>query len=304
MQGVVVKSTGSWYSVETTEGELVSARLRGRFRLQGKELTNPIAVGDHVRMERIEEDWLIEEILPRRNYLLRQATKLSSRYQMVASNIDQAIVIATYVQPRTSTGFIDRFLVTTAHYGIDAVILFNKSDLYGDDPGFLELVDAYQSIGYRVVVTNCVGGSIEESVSKLFYNKTSLLFGHSGVGKSTLLNGLLPNALQATGEISLSHDKGKHTTTFAEMFTLPNGAKVIDTPGVKEFGLEPMEAWKLGHYFPEFKAVLNSCKYNTCLHLNEPSCAVMAAFAEDLIAEFRYENYLNILEDIQNSAEK
>ncbi|MBO6517396.1 MAG: ribosome small subunit-dependent GTPase A [Bacteroidia bacterium] len=302
MIGVVAKSTGSWYEVWFENGEQIKCRLRGRFRLQKSELTNPVAVGDEVDVDLSNpEQAVITDIKPRRNYLLRKATKASSRFHIVASNLDQAIVLATHRSPRTSTGFIDRFLVTCRLYEIEPVILFNKMDLLTEedqdafDYKYLTYIDA----GYTVIRTSVIESELEADIVNLFKNKTSLLFGHSGVGKSTLLNKLIPSALQSTAKLSDQHDKGKHTTTFAQMFQGAGGSRIIDTPGVKEFGLEEMEAWKLGHCFKEFEALIPNCKYNTCLHKSEPNCAVIDAFCRDEISEFRYQNYLNILEDIE-----
>lgn len=300
MIGVVAKSTGSWYEVWLEDETKIECRLRGKFRLQKSSLTNPVAVGDQVEVDvEHREEAVITEIYPRRNYLLRTATKASSQYQIVASNIDQAIIIATDVSPRTSTGFIDRFLVTCALYDIEPIIMYNKIDLVVDFESLQSKVDVYQSAGYKVLMTSFIGEELSEDIEHLFEDKTTLLFGHSGVGKSTLLNRLIPEADQAVGDISDQHQKGKHTTTFAQMFADRHGNRLIDTPGVKEFGLEPMEPWKLGHCFNEFKDYIPDCKFNTCIHRDEPNCAVITAFVNGHICEFRYENYLNILEDLK-----
>ncbi|MFT5511630.1 MAG: ribosome biogenesis GTPase [Bacteroidia bacterium] len=302
MKGVVAKSTGSWYTVWLQDKTIVSCRLRGKFRLQKSSLTNPIAVGDTVEVDIAQrEEAVITEIATRENYLLRKATKSSSQFQIVASNIDQAIIIATDVAPRTSTGFIDRFLVTCSLYGIAPIIVYNKDDLVVDRESLDAKVNTYQMAGYRVLTTCFTGKSIDKEITDLLTNKTTLLFGHSGVGKSTLLNRLIPEAGQDVGVISDQHQKGKHTTTFAQMFEDRHGNRIIDTPGVKEFGLEEMETWKLGHCYPEFKVHITKCKYNTCVHQNEPHCAVIAAFVNGHISEFRYENYLNMLDDLQSS---
>jgi ribosome biogenesis GTPase / thiamine phosphate phosphatase len=302
MQGVVAKSTGSWYEVWLDNGSKITCRLRGKFRLKKSTLTNPIAVGDRVEVDiAIEEEAVITEIKQRQNYLLRKATKSSSQFQIVASNLDQAIVIATDVAPRTSTGFIDRFLVTCSLYSIQPIIMFNKDDLVVDRGGLDEKIHTYEEAGYTVLRTSFIDDKLDPAIRSILTGKTTLLFGHSGVGKSTLLNRLIPEAGQHVGLISDQHQKGKHTTTFAQMFVDLEGNRVIDTPGVKEFGLEEMEAWKLGHCFKEFKSHIPLCKYNTCIHLNEPKCAVVAAFANGHISEFRYANYLNMLEDVQSS---
>jgi len=301
MKGVVAKSTGSWYTVWLDDGSQVSCRLRGKFRLQKSSLTNPIAVGDMVAVDVTNrEEAVIEGIDARNNYLLRKATKSTSQFQIVASNIDQAIIIATDVAPRTSTGFIDRFLVACAQYEIDPVIVFNKLDLLPDTAMSNDKVEVYKEAGYPVLQTSFIAEEVDQQVLDLFNGKTTLLFGHSGVGKSTLLNRIIPEASQDVGVISAQHQKGKHTTTFAQMFQDRFGNRIIDTPGVKEFGLEEMDTWKLGHYFKEFKAYIADCKYNTCVHQNEPECVVIAAFVNGHISEFRYENYLNMLEDLQS----
>ena len=301
MKGVVAKSTGSWYTVWLDDGSQVSCRLRGKFRLQKSSLTNPIAVGDVVAVDVTNrEEAVIEGIDARNNYLLRKATKSTSQFQIVASNIDQAIVIATDVAPRTSTGFIDRFLVACAQYDITPVIVFNKLDLLTDKEMSNAKALVYQEAGYTVLQTSFIAETIDQPVLDLFEGKTSLLFGHSGVGKSTLLNRIIPEASQDVGVISEQHQKGKHTTTFAQMFQDGHGNRIIDTPGVKEFGLEEMETWKLGHYFREFTSYIKDCKYNTCVHQNEPECGVIAGFVNGHITQFRYENYLNMLEDLQS----
>jgi ribosome biogenesis GTPase len=302
MLGVVAKSTGSWYEVWLDDQTKIMCRLRGKFRLQKSSLTNPVAVGDRVNVDvSIREEAVITKIEARQNYLLRKATKASAQFQIVASNIDQAIVIATDASPRTSTGFIDRFLVTCALYDISPVIMFNKVDLIEDTTAFDEKVASYTSAGYHVLTTCFIQNQLDPAIAQILMGKTTLLFGHSGVGKSTLLNRLIPDAVQDVGDISDQHQKGKHTTTFAQMFEDANGNRIIDTPGVKEFGLEAMEHWKLGHCFREFKAYIPLCKYNTCIHLNEPKCAVIEAFVNGDISEFRYANYLNMLEDMSES---
>ncbi len=302
MLGVVAKSTGSWYEVWLDDKTKISCRLRGIFRLQKSSLTNPVAVGDRVNVDITNrEEAVITEIESRKNYLLRKATKASSQFQIVASNIDQAIIIATDVAPRTSTGFIDRFLVTCSLYDIDPIIVFNKVDLIEDFSSLEEKVQTYTQAGYLVLMTSFIEELLNSELTALLTDKTTLLFGHSGVGKSTLLNRLIPGAMQDVGDISNQHQKGKHTTTFAQMFEDQFGNRIIDTPGVKEFGLEEMEPWTLGHCFNEFKKYIPGCKYNTCIHKDEPKCAIMAAFANGHISEFRYANYLNMLDDVLNT---
>ena len=307
MEGVIAKSTGSWYEVWLRNGQQCAARLRGKFRLTSKGLTNPIAVGDVVDVDNWDsEEAIISNLHPRKNYLLRKATKLSSQFQIVASNLDLAVIIATFTSPRTSTGFIDRFLVTTANYRIEPLIVFNKLDLISEAEreDYSEIVQVYRKAGYTVVETSFLQDTIEPMITDAIQGKTTLLFGHSGVGKSTLLNKLCPGAQQGVSDISEQHNKGKHTTTFAQMFKDTEGNRIIDTPGVKEFGLEPMELWRLGHCFKEFEQDIPNCKYNTCLHTHEPQCAILEAFAREEIADFRYLNYSNILEDLSENNPK
>lgn len=300
--GTVTQSTGSWYKVLTFNGKEVNARLKGRFRLKGKSLTNPIAVGDNVELEpEGEENFVIRTIFKRRNYLIRKSTKLSSRFQMVASNIDLAIVFATLKQPRTSVGFIDRFLTTCESFGIEAAIIFNKIDLL--NPELSEelnaLITLYGNMGYKIFTTSLLAESLNPTLIDAFRHKTTLVFGHSGVGKSTLINLLIPNADQQVSSISDFHGKGKHTTTYARMLIASDETRVIDTPGVKEFGMENIEPWRIGHYFRDFKGFIQQCKFNNCLHREEPNCAVIEAVMEGNIAESRYKSYLSILDEVE-----
>lgn len=299
--GIVTKSTGSWYTVRLETGERMECRIKGQFRIKGLHTknTNPIAVGDHVDVEfdPVEGVGIIKKLHERKNYIIRRSTKLSKQTHIIAANIDHAYVMATLVQPRTSTGFVDRFLVTAEAYGIPASVIFNKRDVLNEEETeYVEaLMGLYEGLGYTcyfISVTENVGlDALREAMS----GKVNLLAGHSGVGKSTLLNALEPGLALKTGEISRVHSKGMHTTTFAEMFELPGGGWVIDTPGIKEFGIVDMEKNELSHFFPEMRARFGQCKYHGCLHDNEPGCAVKEAVENGQIALTRYECYLQIL---------
>lgn len=298
MKGIVIKSTGSWYSVLTDDHKRYDCRIRGSFRLKGIKNTNPVAVGDRVNIEiEGDETGVITEVEDRKNYIIRKSTNLSKQTHIIAANIDQAFLVATLVLPRTSTGFIDRFLVTAEAYGIPASIIFNKADLYSED--HIEYLDELTAIyglsGYKCYTASSFN---EEDINKLrglMHGKVNLIAGHSGVGKSTLINAIEPDLKLKTGGLSKSHSKGMHTTTFAEMFDLSGGGFIIDTPGIKEFGLVDMEKEELGHYFPEIRERMQNCQFNNCLHVNEPKCAVRTALEEGLIAESRYINYVNML---------
>lgn len=298
--GIVVRSTGSWASVRNEEGTRISCRIKGSFRMQGIDSTNPVAVGDKVRyhLEK-DESGIISEILPRENYIIRKSTKLSKRGHILAANIDQAVLMATLAFPRTSTGFIDRFLVTAEAYHIPVVIVFNKLDLY--DAALAEryhfLKEVYEKAGYQCLGTSALKGTKLEDFARVLKDKTSLLAGHSGVGKSALINAIQPDLKLKTGLISAAHQKGKHTTTFAEMFHLHFGGFIIDSPGIKEFGLIDFDRQEVGERFPEMRALLPQCRFNNCTHVHEPDCAVRLAVEAGEIALFRYENYLGILND-------
>ncbi|MCB0734541.1 MAG: ribosome small subunit-dependent GTPase A [Bacteroidetes bacterium] len=297
--GVVTSSTGTWYRVRLDNGSDVAARLKGKFRLQGRELTNPIAVGDQVDVQVEENDGsVITHIHDRRNYLIRTAAKQSSRYHLVASNIDLAVIVITLAHPRTSNGFVDRFLTTCEAYGIAALLVFNKTDLLSEAEveDQAARMEVYQRIGYPVLSTSFTATGVPTELREMLKGKRTLLFGHSGVGKSTLINCVIPNAGQQVAEISKAVGKGQHTTTNARMlFFDEDSSALIDTPGIKEFGLETVEEWRLAHYFPEMRQVLANCRFNNCLHNSEPGCAVIEAVEKGEIALFRYESYLNIL---------
>jgi ribosome biogenesis GTPase len=299
MKGTVIKSTGSWYQVLGEDNEIYECRLKGTFRLKDQKNTNPITVGDHVEIE-IEPNAykaVITFLEDRKNYIIRKATKLSKQTHIIASNIDQAILIVTLAYPRTSTGFIDRFLVTAEAYSIPTIIVFNKIDLFeGEGMQIVnELASIYQKAGYKTLFTSAFKNIGIGDLKAIMKDKVSLISGHSGVGKSSLINTLEPTLNLKVSEISETHEKGKHTTTFAEMFPLSFGGFVIDTPGIKEFGMVDIKPEELGHFFPEIRELMQFCKYNNCLHQNEPACAVRDAVQENIISEERYINYLNIL---------
>ncbi len=298
MIGILVKSTGSRYLVRLENGEMIDCVLKGKIRLDGRKTTNPVAVGDVVDVESDENgDYVISNIHPRKNYIIRKSINLSKQAQILASNLDQAVLVVTLVAPRTSLGFIDRFLITAEAYSIPAILLFNKSDLLDDELLTLqqEIIDIYTKIGYRCEVVSGLKKENLDTVIDLLRNKTTLISGHSGVGKSTLINAIEPTLDLKTGDISSVHLKGMHTTTFAELHPLNFGGFIIDTPGIKELGLVEMKKEEVGHYFPEIRNVMNNCKFNNCLHVNEPKCAVKEAVENGEISEERYHSYLGIL---------
>ncbi len=299
MKGRVLRSTGSSYLVRLDDGRQVSCTARGRFRLDEEKTTNPVAVGDSVTVEFAEG--VITTILPRTNYISRQSPRHKAARHIIASNIDQAFLIATIAQPRTSTGFIDRFLLTSEAYGIPAHIIFNKQDILKENDLKKQgkAMNIYRQIGYPVHLLSARSENDVEQIRNLMKDKTTLFSGHSGVGKSTLINAVHPGANLKTGDISEYHQKGMHVTTFAEMFELPFGGYVIDTPGIKEFGLLDIEPDELSHYFREMRDLISGCKFNNCLHINEPKCAVRQALEEEKIPAERYKNYLNIIRDCE-----
>ena len=303
MKGVVLKSTGSWYQVRSFEsGELFNCRIKGKFRVAGIKSTNPIAVGDvvHFHLEDHQEgQGIISAIQDRKNYIVRKSVNLSKQVHIIASNMDQALLVTTLAQPMTSTGFMDRFLSTAEAYSIPTIIVFNKIDLYDEEEMMeLEYREAvYSAIGYKVLKTSAMRGIGLEKLKEELKDKTTLLSGHSGVGKSTLVNAVEPNLDLRTGTVSLSHRKGQHTTTFAEMHPLRMGGDVIDTPGIKGFGMVNMKKEEISHFFPEIFALSEQCRFHNCMHLNEPQCAVKSALEKNKIAPTRYESYLNQLND-------
>ncbi|WP_417589309.1 ribosome small subunit-dependent GTPase A [Owenweeksia hongkongensis] len=299
MQGTVTKSTGSWYQVKTDAGEVIQCRIVGKLRLRGIKSTNPVAVGDVVefKMEEGEETAVISDILPRKNYIIRKSVNLAKQTQIIAANLDQAVLIVTLDFPKTYPRFIDRFLVTAEAYSIPAVVVFNKVDLYSDaDLDELEFYTlAYEDAGYTVLHSSVPGELGLEELKELLQNKTSLLSGHSGVGKSTLVNTVEPGLDLKTKAISSSHHQGQHTTTFAEMFELSFGGNIIDTPGIRGFGLVDMEKEEIGDYFPEIFRIKGQCKFNNCIHIEEPGCAIKAALEEGELAYTRYDSYVNFV---------
>lgn len=302
LKGKVLKSTGSLYSV-ALEHRVVSARLKGKLRLLNQKNTNPVAVGDIVDLSVGKNgEYLIEHVHERTNYLIRRSVNLSRQTHIIASNMDQAMLIVTPVYPETSFGFIDRFLVTCEAYSIPAILVLNKADLFtGEFAELLENIEfIYNVAGYRTLRTSAITGQGLEELKTLLTDKITLLSGHSGVGKSTLINAISPGLHLKTGEISDYHFKGMHTTTFAEMHRLSFGGYVIDTPGIKGFGLVDMTAEEIGDYFPEIFKFKNQCRFNNCLHINEPGCSVKEAVSQGKIAETRYASYLSMLHDDEN----
>jgi len=305
MQGTVYRSTGSWYQVKTVDGGFYQARMKGVFKMdEDITSTNPIAVGDIVEVVEEEKEAanaMITEIAPRRNYIVRSSPHKRSHKHIVAANLDQAVLVCTIKEPRTSRGFIDRFLVTAAAYHIPAILVFNKKDLLKekDREKFLEMADVYTDIGYPVLLISAAKGEGITEVQEMLKDKVTLMSGHSGVGKSSLINQLLPGMQLRTKEVSGWSGKGLHTTTFAEMFDLPDGGQIIDTPGLREFGIIDIPKTELSHYFLEMQPYITQCQFNNCLHINEPGCAVKAAVEEGEIDTDRYISYATILETIE-----
>lgn len=303
MEGLVVKNTGSWYQVLPDEGgALVNCKVKGNLRLKGIRTTNPVAVGDRVDYTPgADGTAFITRILPRRNYIIRRASNLSKEAHILASNLDQALLVVTLAHPTTSTTFIDRFLATAEAYQVKPVIVINKVDLLHDDPEEMELLEAgtylYRSIGYTVLHTSAKTLEGVDKLRLLLKDKVTLLSGNSGVGKSTLINDLIPGLQLRTAEISTIHDTGMHTTTFSEMHQLPEGGWLIDTPGVKGFGTIDISDKEASHFFPEIFEISKECRYGDCTHTHEPGCAVLEALQENRIAQSRYNSYLSILQD-------
>ncbi len=303
MQGTVYRSTGSWYFIKNEQGQFLNARMKGVFKMEGITSTNPVAVGDIVdyESEGSEGGVMIKGIHDRKNYINRQSPRHKYQQHIVAANIDQSLLLATIKEPRTSQGFIDRFLVVCEMYHIPAVILFNKLDLYEEkEMALLEYMEAiYTSIGYQVLSMSILENKGVDRVEAILKNKITLVSGHSGVGKSSFINAMVPELEIKTKDVSGWSGKGQHTTTFAEMYDLPGGGSIIDTPGMKEFGLVGIEKEELSGYFPEMRQRLNDCQFNNCLHINEPGCAIKDAVASGEIHEDRYVSYYNILESIE-----
>lgn len=302
MTGLVYKSTGSWYTLKTLNGKVYQCRIKGKFRLKDIKSTNPIAVGDFVEFKletkNDEETGVITRIQERKNYIVRKSVNLSKQTHIIASNIDQVFLLITINNPPTFTSFIDRFLVTAEAYSIKAILLFNKIDTY-DEETLLEvkyLAALYRKIGYECIGISAKTGKNIDKVKQLMVDKVSMFSGHSGVGKSTLINTIEPELDLKTKELSEQHQQGQHTTTFAEMFDLSFGAKIIDTPGIKGFGVVDMDDEEVGDFFPEFFELKQNCKFNNCLHIHEPKCAVKEALDNDEVAFSRYRSYIQILE--------
>ncbi len=301
MEGTVIKSTGSWLTVRGESGKMFNCKLRGKFRMKGIKSTNPVAVGDRVEFDipDDEEVGVIHKILPRHNYIVRKATKLSKVSHIIAANIDQAVVVVTVAFPRTSTGFIDRFLVTAEAYHIPAVIVFNKIDIYDEKltGQYENLVEIYTGAGYKCMAVSALRGDNVDMLKEMLKDKTNLFSGHSGVGKSALINAIELGLKLKTRAISAYHKKGMHTTTFAEMFPLSFGGYIIDTPGIKEFALVDFDRKEIAERFPEMRKYMHNCRFSNCIHVNEPGCAVKQAVEKGEISLSRYENYLGILND-------
>jgi ribosome biogenesis GTPase len=299
-EALVIKNTGSWYHVKTDDGQTIKCKLKGTFRLKGIKSTNPVAIGDYVRILRHQEKIaFITEIKKRKNYLIRRSSNLSKQLHILAANLDQCLLITTINYPETSTAFIDRFLASAEAYRIPVKLLFNKTDAYNKDElhQLDRLIALYTHIGYSCFKTSVPKGEGIDFIKREIQGKVTLFSGHSGVGKSTLINAILPNLHVKTDKISSFHKKGVHTTTFSEMFSLPEGGYIIDTPGIKGFGVFDMKKEEIGHYFPEIFKTSENCRYHSCTHRQEPECAVRKAVEQHDISQSRYISYLNMLED-------
>ncbi len=304
MRARIYKSTGSWYVAKAADGKLYNARIKGIFKIDEITSTNPIAVGDEVEMvieDVQEESAMIDRIYDRKNYVARVSPHNKRQHHIIASNLDQSILFATLKEPKTSQGFMDRFLISCESYHIPAIIVFNKADLYKkkEMEKFELLKGIYEDIGYKVVLASVQTGQGVNEVKSLLKDKTTLLSGHSGVGKSTFINAVFPQFNLRTQEVSGWSGKGLHTTTFAEMFDLDGGGQIIDTPGVREFGLVDIPKQELSHFFPEMRVLINDCQFNNCMHINEPGCAVKAAVNAGTVSVDRYASYLTILDTIE-----
>ena len=296
MKGLVIKNTGSWYGVLTDDGQLLECKVKGNFRIKGIRSTNPVAVGDRVTVG--EGNWIVD-IEDRRNYIIRKSINLSKQSHILAANVDQALLVVTVVNPQTSTTFIDRFLASAEAYRVPVILVFNKTDLLDEDLRRYQeaLVHLYQTVGYTCLQISATTGSGIDDILSLLEGKITLLSGNSGVGKSTLINRLVPDANLRTGEISDAHNTGQHTTTFSEMIPLESNGWVIDTPGIKGFGTFDMEPEELTSYFKEIFRFSKDCRFSNCTHTHEPGCAVLKALEDHYIAESRYQSYLSMLED-------
>lgn len=306
MQGVVIKSTGSWYSVRFESGEQLECRIKGKFRIEGIKTTNPVAVGDFVEVEMKPDGAVINRIMERRNYIIRKSINLSKQAHIIAANIDQALLIVTVNHPVSSTVFIDRFLASVEAYRIPAILVFNKIDLYGEDDLLLlgALAQIYQQIGYSCFHVSSLTGEGIGDLSAVLKDKVTVLSGQSGVGKSSLINRIEPGLTLKIAEISASHDTGKHTTTFAEMFPLGQGGYIVDTPGIRAFGLIHMIKTEISHYFPEIFKRSKDCRFYNCTHIHEPGCAVIEAIENGEISESRYFSYVSMFEEGEDKYRK
>ena len=298
MKGTVIKTTGDLYEVKSENGDVLECRLKGKFRTKGIKSTNPVVVGDKVRVEQTDESSMIVELFDRKNYIIRKSVNLSKQTHIVASNVDQAILMVTIQQPITTTGFIDRFLAAAQSFRIEVLIIFNKLDIYDDEMMNTQkkLRQIYEKIGYNCMSLSVLHDKLDD-LQKAMKNKVNVIAGHSGVGKSTLINKLQPGLNLVTKEISKTHKQGQHATTFSELYTLDFGGSIIDTPGIKGFGMVEMKKEELGDYFREFIAIKNDCTFHNCIHLNEPDCAVKQALENESIAQSRYTSYLSMLEE-------
>ncbi len=305
MKGLVIKNTGSWVTVRLDDGNTVNCKMRGVFRLKGLRCTNPVAVGDIVQVEDKGGDApVVGAVEPRKNYIIRRASNLSKEFQIIAANLDQAVLVVTLTNPVTSTIFIDRFLATAEAYQVPAVLAFNKVDLLTTDElrqQLEELKALYEGIGYPVITMSAATGDGADSLLELLTGKMSLLSGNSGVGKSSIINLMAPDAHVRVGDVSQAHHKGMHTTTFSELLDLPGGGAIIDTPGVKAFGTIDFERAQVAHYFPEIFNASSECRFNNCTHTHEPGCAVLDAVERGDISSSRYSSYMSILEEDPNN---
>lgn len=303
MKGRIVKATGSWYRVRTEANDLVEARIKGKMRLVDRRTTNPVVIGDWVEFEKDSrgEDLLITEVLPRHNYIIRQAARSRTAEHILAANLDQAMIVASIVQPMTPVGFIDRFLVTATAYHVPAIVVFNKFDLYDEEnvQQLETLTEAYENAGYKVLVTSVEKNLGIDAVRDALKGKFTLLSGNSGVGKSSLINALSPELDLRVGDLSGYHNKGMHTTTFAEVLPLPFGGDIVDTPGIKEFGILDFEKEEVSMYFPEMASRRENCRFNNCIHVNEPGCAIITAVEHGEIPITRYTSYLGIVNELE-----
>jgi ribosome biogenesis GTPase len=304
MQGTIIKSTGTWYLVRTPDGHIWNCRIKGKFKLKDYKLTNPVAVGDEVKFDAEGEadSGIIHDILPRKNFVLRRSTRQKHFMHLIACNVDQAFIIVTIRRPNIKPGFIDRFLLTTESYDIPTYIIFNKADIYDEDDLLMykALSIIYKGAGYQTLLVSALNGEGLEELKTLLKDKTTLISGHSGVGKSSLVNAIQPQLHLRTDDISDYTDKGTHTTTFAEMFELDFGGRIIDTPGIKELGFLNMKPMDVAHNFPEIFALSPNCKYKNCVHINEPHCAVKDAVESEDIHSIRYQSYLSIMEEVMD----